>query len=112
MSPQAAPAVGAAAPVPFTGVDGEPCSPGRRAGGESALPEVTRVSITDRGVFLLRTDGLAKHVSDEQIAEAIRTTATSEEISRALLALALERGGTDNVTVIVGQARGAAGRGR
>lgn len=81
-------------------------------GAEEALPEVTRVSITDRSVFLLCTDGLTKHVSDAEIAESIKTNSTSEEISRALLALALERGGTDNVTVIVGQARGAAGRNR
>jgi len=81
-------------------------------GADEALPEVTRVSITNRSVFLLCTDGLTKHVSDPEIAEAIRTNETSESISRALLALALERGGSDNVTVIVGQAKGAAGRGR
>ena len=81
-------------------------------GADEALPEVTRVSITDRSVLLLCTDGLTKHVTDAEIAESIKTNSTSEEISRALLALALERGGTDNVTVIVGQARGAAGRNR
>jgi protein phosphatase len=74
-------------------------------GASEALPEVTRVSVRERGtVILVCTDGLTKHVSDVEIAEHLRTMESAEQVSRSLLALALERGGTDNVTMVVGRA--------
>lgn len=75
-------------------------------GASEAMPEVTRVDVRKRGsVILLCTDGLTKHVSDEEIAEHLRTMQSSEQVARQLLELALERGGTDNVTLVVGRAR-------
>jgi protein phosphatase len=74
-------------------------------GASEALPEVTRVSVRERGtVILVCTDGLTKHVSDAEIAEHLRTMESAEQVSRSLLALALERGGSDNVTMVVGRA--------
>jgi serine/threonine protein phosphatase PrpC len=72
------------------------------AGGQDALPEVSRVRIDRLGsVLLFCTDGLTKHVSDDEIAHHIAAHAGAEEICRTLLDLALERGGTDNVTIVV-----------
>ena len=48
--------------------------------------------------FLLCSDGLYNHVNDAEIAEFVQKE-TPEEAAKALIALALERGGTDNVTV-------------
>ena len=76
-------------------------------GAEESLPEITKVEIRKRSLFLLCSDGLTKHVTDEEIAEAVRTHGRAETICRSLVDLALERGGTDNVTVIVGGARGS-----
>jgi serine/threonine protein phosphatase PrpC len=76
-------------------------------GAEESLPEITRVEIKTRSLFLLCSDGLTKHVTDEEIADAVRTHDRAEGICRSLVDLALERGGTDNVTVIVGRARGS-----
>jgi len=56
-------------------------------------------------VMLLCTDGLTKHVSDDEIRETLATVKSSEEICRTLVTLTLERGASDNVTVIVGRLR-------
>ena len=74
-------------------------------GGSEATPEVSRVDIRRRGcVLLLCTDGLTKHVSDAEIAERLGTMPNSEQMARALLDLALERGGNDNITILIGRA--------
>ncbi len=74
-------------------------------GGDAASPEVTRLSIQDRSsVILLCSDGLTKHVSDQEIAGAIGGMQSSEQLCRSLLDLALERGGSDNITILAGRA--------
>ena len=73
-------------------------------GGEEAMPVVSRVEIPRGCVILLATDGLTKHVSNEEIAEQIRTMKSSEQLCRTLLDLALERGGSDNITLIAARA--------
>jgi len=76
------------------------------AGADEALPEVSRVRIDREGLaVLLCTDGLTKHVSDDEMAAAIMSQPRSEDVCRTLLDLALERGGTDNITMIVGRRR-------
>jgi serine/threonine protein phosphatase PrpC len=79
-------------------------------GGDNAAPVVTRVDIRERGsVQLVCSDGLTKHVTDAEIEEHLRTMQSAEQATRALVELALERGGKDNITVIVGRARKSAG---
>jgi serine/threonine protein phosphatase PrpC len=82
-------------------------------GGDTAEPEVIRFEIRDRdSVILLCTDGLTKHVSDDELADQIDRMTSSEQLCRDLLALVLERGGSDNVTIIAGRApRRVAARG-
>lgn len=75
-------------------------------GATEAIPEITRVEITERGsVILLCTDGLTKHVSDAEIETVLSTIESAEQVAQALLQLALERGGTDNITIVLGRAR-------
>ena len=74
-------------------------------GAQTADPEITRVDVRERGcVILVCTDGLTKHVTDEEIAQHLGAMESSEQVSRALLQLALDRGGTDNITLVVGRA--------
>jgi serine/threonine protein phosphatase PrpC len=74
-------------------------------GAEEAQPEVTKFDISIRGsLILMCSDGLTKHVSDQEIAEAIRRMESSEQCAKELLALALERGGSDNITIIAARA--------
>jgi serine/threonine protein phosphatase PrpC len=74
-------------------------------GSSEAMPVVSRVDVSERGCILLFcSDGLTKHVSDEEIAEHCRTITSAESMSRSLLQLALDRGGSDNITIIVATA--------
>ncbi len=74
-------------------------------GGEEAKPVVTRFDLKDRdGVILLCSDGLTKHVSDAEIAEHLGRMISSEQLCRDLLDLVLERGASDNVTILAGRA--------
>jgi len=75
-------------------------------GAREATPVVTRFDIRRRGcVILLCSDGLTKHVSDEEIAHELGRMESSEQVCRTLLDLALERGGSDNITILAGRAR-------
>jgi serine/threonine protein phosphatase PrpC len=81
-------------------------------GASESLPEVTRVNVRQREtVILVCTDGLTKHVTDDEIAQALGTMDSAEQVSRRLLELALDRGGTDNITLVVGRARRARANG-
>ncbi|MBW7933374.1 MAG: serine/threonine-protein phosphatase [Gemmatimonadaceae bacterium] len=73
-------------------------------GGPEASPVVTAIENDWHVVHLLCSDGLTKHVSDEQIAERLRTMTSSRQACEALMQDALDAGGSDNVTVIVGRA--------
>ena len=72
-------------------------------GGETATPVVTRLRADWRNVHLLCSDGLTKHVSDERIAERLGAMRSSRAVCEQLLQDALEDGGTDNITIIVGR---------
>jgi protein phosphatase len=75
-------------------------------GASEAMPEVTRFDVRQRGtVIVVCTDGLTKHVSDAEIGERLGRMESSEQVCRELLDLALERGGSDNITLVVGRAR-------
>jgi protein phosphatase len=64
-------------------------------------PDIGRFRLADGDRLLLCTDGLTGLVDDATIAAALRREASSDAACRALVDLALERGGTDNVTVVV-----------
>lgn len=74
-------------------------------GAEEAKPVVTRVDVSERGaVVLLCSDGLTRHVSNEEIATCVSAMQSSEQLAKELLDLALSRGGVDNITIVVGRA--------
>jgi len=75
-------------------------------GGKEALPEVITLDCEWEDVMLLCTDGLTKHVSDEEIRAELLSSASAEASCHALIDLALSRGGSDNVTVVIGRLRG------
>jgi serine/threonine protein phosphatase PrpC len=70
-------------------------------GGRQTAPVVTKFELTWDTVVLLCSDGLTRHVSNERIAQRLRETRSSREACEALLADALEGGGSDNITIVV-----------
>jgi protein phosphatase len=63
-------------------------------------PEVSTIELRHDDFLLLCTDGLTDMVKDAEIAKILGHSRTADEASKALLALALERGGRDNVTIL------------
>lgn len=72
-------------------------------GGHSAAPVVTQMDQFWGQVGLLCSDGLTKHVPDERIAERLRTMTSARQVCQDLLNDALEAGGSDNITILVGK---------
>ena len=74
-------------------------------GGRDALPTIHATDCRWDDVVLLCTDGLTRHVSDEEIEAELRAPPprTSQESCQRLVQLALDRGGEDNVTVVIGR---------
>ena len=73
-------------------------------GGSETTPVVTGIDQDWNYVHLLCSDGLTKHVSDELIAERLRSMTSAKQVCEDLLQDALDDGGTDNITILVGRA--------
>ena len=73
-------------------------------GGSQTTPVVTSIDQGWGVVNLLCSDGLTKHVSDEQIRIRLETMTSAKQACEALLQDALDAGGSDNITMIVGGA--------
>lgn len=73
-------------------------------GGSEMSPVVTSFVQYPGDAFLLCTDGLTRHVSDDRIAQHLVSMTSAEQACRVLLDEALAGGGSDNVTIVVGRA--------
>ena len=74
-------------------------------GGSRAEPYTFATDVEWNDVMLLCTDGLTKHVSDAEIRDALRRCDDAKATAEELLQLVLDRGASDNTTVIVGRLR-------
>jgi len=72
-------------------------------GGQQTTPVVSSLSQVWGTVGLLCSDGLTKHVPDERIRERLLNLTSARQACEALVQDALDGGGTDNVTVVVGR---------
>lgn len=72
-------------------------------GGSETKPVVTGFDNDWGYVHLMCSDGLTRHVTDEQIAHRLREMTSCRQVSEQLLQDALDDGGTDNITIIVGR---------
>lgn len=73
-------------------------------GGRQTNPVVTRFDMAWGNVVLLCSDGLTRHVSDERIRDKLRSMTSARQVCEDLVQEALDDGGTDNITVVVGRA--------
>ena len=74
-------------------------------GGPEANPVTSRVDLHRDDVLLLCSDGLTGYVEEQRIRERLVTMQSAEQACHALVEDALEGGGGDNITVVVGRAR-------
>jgi len=72
-------------------------------GGDQTAPVVQRIRANWHNVHLMCSDGLTKHVSDQQIRDRLATMTSAQQACEALLQDALDDGGTDNITIIIGR---------
>jgi len=70
-------------------------------GGSELLPVVGLIDLAPGDSLLLCTDGLTKHVTDEQIETIMARGESAVSASTTLVNDALAAGGTDNVTAVV-----------
>jgi protein phosphatase len=73
-------------------------------GGRQTDPIVTRLDMSWGHVILLCSDGLTRHVSDDRIRDVLRSMTSARQACDDLLQAALDGGGSDNVTIVVGRA--------
>jgi PPM family protein phosphatase len=75
-------------------------------GGQEMAPAVGLIDLEPGDLLLLCTDGLTKHVADDQVAQVLAGAGSAESMCRELVKLTLDAGGSDNVTVIVAKTAG------
>ena len=73
-------------------------------GAENTEPVVTRLRADWHNVHLMCSDGLTRHISDERISQVLGSMTSSKQAAEQLLQEALDAGGTDNITIIIGRA--------
>ena len=72
-------------------------------GGPQAAPSVNKVPQSWGSIGMMCSDGLTRHVSDERIKEVLSTLTSAKQGCEALLQAALDGGGEDNITVLIGR---------
>ncbi len=72
-------------------------------GSDKTMPVVTRLDADWNNVHLICSDGLTKHVTDERIAEVLGAMTSAKQAAEQLLHDALDGGGSDNITIVVGR---------
>jgi protein phosphatase len=68
-----------------------------------------KLNLHDGDSLVFCTDGLTGHVSDEEILECINEVEDAQSICRSLVDKANERGGEDNISIVVVKAKSDAG---
>ena len=64
------------------------------------LPDITVLNLSKVNSFLICSDGLTLHVSDNEIASVMKEIISPEEKVKQLMALTKERGANDNITIL------------
>jgi PPM family protein phosphatase len=72
---------------------------------DALSPEVYKLGLRPGDALLLCTDGLLKHVTDDELETELGRGAPAEDVCRRLVAVTNERGGADNVTVVLARFR-------
>lgn len=67
----------------------------------SVEPDLAEITPADGDLFVLCSDGLTNHVEDQEIPKVLAEEEDLEKAAQALVDMANQRGGEDNITVVV-----------
>ena len=70
-------------------------------GGPSVSPDLRELTFSPRDLFIFCSDGLTTMLGDEEISEAAAISAEPQKLCRKLVDMANEKGGVDNITVVI-----------
>jgi len=70
------------------------------AGAASVFPDIYKIDLKQYDSILLCSDGLNKHVSDNQISTVLSASKSPKNVCQELIKMAKQGGGSDNITVI------------
>jgi len=73
--------------------------------GTELIPDIFEVEFAAQDRFVLCTDGLTRHVHEAEILDTIKQHKDPQRAAQALVELANQRGGKDNITVMILQPR-------
>jgi protein phosphatase len=68
---------------------------------ETVQSDIAEIEVAPKDILLLTTDGLVRHVEDEQIRHVIEEAPTLEQACDALIQCAKDAGGSDNITCLL-----------
>jgi serine/threonine protein phosphatase PrpC len=72
-------------------------------GGPSVSPDLRELSFSPSDLFLFCSDGLTTMLGDEEIRDAVAADGDPQALCRTLVDMANDKGGVDNITVVVVQ---------
>ncbi len=93
-------------PVPDTSGSKDDVLVDSLGGISSTQAELYKVSLDNDDVMILCTDGVSRHLDDEQIATICDVSTASEELCRHMLGAVKDAGAEDNATVVAARFRG------
>ena len=67
----------------------------------SVLPDIGVIPLKSKDLYMLCSDGLSDYVDEEQMVRILSSSDPLEEMGKNLVELALEKGGNDNITLLL-----------
>jgi serine/threonine protein phosphatase PrpC len=67
----------------------------------SVLPDIGVIPLFSKDLYMLCSDGLSDYVEEAKIARILSYSSSLEEMGKNLVKLALEKGGNDNITLLL-----------
>lgn len=65
------------------------------------LPDIGVISLGSKDIYMLCSDGLSDYVAEEKLSQLLSSSLVLEETGKKLVKAALEKGGNDNITLLL-----------
>lgn len=72
---------------------------------QTAVPDLFHFRLQDKDQLLLCSDGLIRHLKDDDIANELNSAETVEDKCKRLVQRAVDGGGSDNITCLIGKVK-------